>query len=85
MTEQTKGRVEEIAQFSGGTDPNPAYADVKDQGKIDSHITFTDGYFFSETWPESSARHHIIGLFSSPDQCTPPPATAVVIPCKFDD
>jgi predicted metal-dependent peptidase len=85
ITDQSKGRVDEMAQFSGGTDPNPAYQDIKEQGRFDSMCHFTDCEFFGEEWPTPPARHLIVGAFTRGDHHTKPPPGATVIPCDIGD
>lgn len=84
ITDQTQADVNKAVQFSGGTDPNPAYADIKQQGKFDSMVHFTDTEFYDEEWPEVPARHLIVGMFASKPYCKPPDG-ATVIPCDLEE
>lgn len=84
ITDKSKGRVEASVQFSGGTDPNPAYRDIEQAGRFDSMVHFTDCEFFQEKWPEiSGIRHLIIGGFTREPHTKPPPGSTY-IPCEMD-
>lgn len=80
---ETKAKIDEALQFSGGTDPKPAYADIKAQGSFDSLIHFTDTQFFDADWPQVPAKQLVVGAFTR--ECyTKPPKGAVVIPCTLE-
>lgn len=78
----TQGKFSDACQFSGGTDPDPAYAAVAKQGKFDTMIHFTDCEFFRE-WPKSPARNLVVGAFTRKIS-TQPPANAHIIPCDIE-
>jgi predicted metal-dependent peptidase len=81
LNRTTKGKIDEAVQFSGGTDPNPAYIDIKNQGKFDTLIHFTDCCFF-DVWPEVPAKHLVVGAFTR-EPATKPPAGSTIIPCDI--
>jgi hypothetical protein len=69
------------ASFTGGTDFKPAYDAVREAGKFDVAVHFTDGYNFRE-WPESPARELIIGVWGGGQGMTTPPENARMIPVE---
>ncbi len=78
VTNTTK--VSEGLQFSGGTDPIPAYKALAKAGKFSTVIHFTD-CGFAEPWPSIPHRAKlIIGRFG-PDWGCKPPKYSKVIPC----
>lgn len=83
VNQQTKAKLRDAVQFSGGTDPQPAYDAVLRAGRFDALIHFTDCYFLGPTWPEVPARHLVVGAFAR-EIYTKPPAGAHVIPCEFE-
>lgn len=84
VTDQSKAKVDEATQFSGGTDPCPAYADIKNQGKFDCMVHFTDCEFYGDSWPEVPAKHLIVGAFCRGEPYTKPPPGATVILCELE-
>lgn len=84
VNDRTTGKVEEATQYSGGTDPEPAYTDISEQGKFDSMIHFTDCEFFTPEWPQvpMNVRHLIVGGFTR-DPHTKPPPGSTYIPCEM--
>lgn len=84
ITDRSANKVVEATKFTGGTDPSPAYVDIKNAGKFDSLVHFTDTEFFSQEWPEVPARHLIVGMFRHEPSCKPPPGSTV-IQCATDD
>lgn len=67
--------------FTGGTDPDPAYDRVRELGRLDCIVHFTDCEF-AHAWPEPSARL-IVGAFGTGGSApyTRPPEGAKLIPC----
>lgn len=78
----TSGKFSDAVQFSGGTDPTPAYLAVEKAGKFDTLIHFTDCEFFSE-WPKCPARNLVVGAFARQIH-TQPPKNAHIIPCEIE-
>lgn len=69
-------------QFTGGTSASGAYQAVKDAGRFDCLIHFTDceiGF-----WPANPARKLIVAAFGSgaTKPACPPPPGAEIIPCQ---
>lgn len=79
----TQGKFTDAVQFSGGTNPDPAYLAVKEAGRFDTLIHFTDCEFFAE-WPKNPAKHLVVGAFTRKIH-TQPPKNAHVIPCEVED
>lgn len=73
-------KLSDAVNYSGGTDPEPAYQAAKKIRKFDAIIHFTDGHFFKPDWPEFDARMLIVGLYDVRPTVQPPPGS-VVIPC----
>lgn len=75
----TQTKLQDAVQFSGGTDPNPAYEAVRHAGSFDVLVHFTDTQFFG-TWPVVPAKKLIVGCFGTVS--TQPPVGSEVILCE---
>lgn len=79
----TSGKFSDAVQFSGGTDPQPAYDAVAKAGKFDTLVHFTDCEFFAG-WPANPCKSMVVGAFCRQIHTQPPP-NAIVIPCEIED
>lgn len=80
LTENQQWKLNEAVSFSGGTDPEPAYAAARlaaKKGKFSSLIHFTDCEFYG-AWPQVPARQLIVGAFCREISCKPPPGSQVI-------
>lgn len=74
----------EAVNFTGGTDPEPAYELARQKfRKFDAIIHFTDAEFSIDSWPEYNASQLIVGMYGNGGTCQPPPG-AIVIKCFID-
>lgn len=81
VNQSTQTKISEAVSFSGGTDPIPAYEEIRSVGRFDAMCHFTDGDFYGE-WPEIPSKTTlIVGLFKLEPICKPP-ARAHVIQCE---
>lgn len=79
----TSGKFTDAVQFSGGTDPQPAYDAVKKAGRFDTIIHFTDCEF-GQSWPEIPRPSKlVVGAFARTIS-TPPPPNSHIIPCEIE-
>jgi predicted metal-dependent peptidase len=84
ITRETNNKLAQAIQFTGGTDPEPAYQLAKQtRPRFDSIVHFTDAEFFQPNWPEHNGRQLIVGIYGSGGS-TKPPDGSVVIPCFID-
>jgi Putative metallopeptidase domain/VWA-like domain (DUF2201) len=85
MKSTSDEKLSKALSFSGGTDPAPAYEDVRAAGYFDVIVHFTDCEF--HTWPKPSAKKLVVGAFgrgSSWEAYAKPPQGSVLIPCVFE-
>lgn len=82
IVQNTQHKLVDAVQFSGGTDPTPAYEAIAKAGKFSVLCHFTDTEFGCK-WPDPPARHLIVGSFAR-EISTPPPAGSRVIICSAD-
>jgi predicted metal-dependent peptidase len=83
VTSGLTGKFSDAVQFSGGTDPQPAYDVVKKAGRFDTIIHFTDCEF-GKTWPEvPRPAKLVVGAFTR-SMPTTPPVGSHVIPCEME-
>jgi predicted metal-dependent peptidase len=80
VTPLSTAKLVDAVQFTGGTDPAPAYAAASKIGKFDAIIHFTDTVFTANEWPAFNARQLIVGLFNTEPSCKPPQGS-IIIPC----
>lgn len=79
----TTAKLRDAVQFSGGTDPKPAYDQIAKAGKFDSLIHMTDCEFFS-AWPTPiPAKQLVVGAFCREIHTKPPPGSHI-LPCIFE-
>lgn len=84
ISSNTVHKLAEAVQYTGGTDPEPAYQLAKDTVKrFDSIVHFTDAEFVQSTWPSHNGAQLIVGIYGSGGSCPPPPG-AVVVECFID-
>lgn len=84
ITRETTNRLTQAVQFTGGTDPEPAYELARNtRRRFDSIIHFTDAEFFQSNWPEHNARQLVVGIYGPGGSCKPPDGS-LVIPCFID-
>lgn len=77
------GKFAEAVNFSGGTDPEPAYEALrKINTKWDCVIHMTDCEFGAK-WPDPPGRQLVVGAFSREISTTPPPGSHVIM-CDID-
>lgn len=84
VTANATHKLVDAVQFSGGTDPQPAYDAVEKAGKFDTVIHFTDCYFMDTKWPRVPAKHLVVGAFAREIYTKPPPGAHVIM-CSFDE
>lgn len=84
INRNTSERLKAAVQFTGGTNPDPAYELAKDTRRMfDTIVHFTDAEFFTATWPTYNAHRLVVGIYGRGGSCQPPPGS-LVIPCFID-
>jgi len=77
-------QAQKACEFSGGTDPRPAYdlvgATRAPTGRFSTLVHFTDCEFGS-AWPTVPARRLIVGHYGHGSPYCPPPAGSELVPC----
>lgn len=86
VDQSTQAKIDEAVNFSGGTDPTPAYEAIRKQGMFDALIHFTDCEFFGSDWPKlpvKKANQLVVGSFVREPSTKPPPGSHVIF-CEVE-